>query len=217
MSTLLQDLRYGLRMLARNPGFTAVAVLTLALGIGVNTTLFTAFDAVALKPLPVREPNSVARLVRTLASGSAGDVQYAFSYPEYTYYRDHNHAFSGLIAARWPVNVFAMLPCEARADSRAFGEPEGIQGQLVSANYFAVLGISAIAGRAFLPDENQAPGAHPVIVLSYPFWRRRFNSDPQILGKVVNVNDTAFTVVGVAPLEFIGTANPPRVPDFWVP
>src|SRR5205814_1252036 len=112
MSTLLQDLRYGLRMLAKNPGFTAVAVLTLALGIGLNTTLFTAFDAVVLKPLPVRDANRLARLVRTLARGFVGDVQYAFSYPEYIYYRKHNRSFSGLIAANWPVKVIARMPGE---------------------------------------------------------------------------------------------------------
>jgi putative ABC transport system permease protein len=217
IENFIQDLRYGLRMLAKNPGFTAMAVLTLALGIGVNTTLFTAFDAVALKPLPVREPNSVVRLVRTLASGSVGDVQYNFSYPEYVYYRDHNRVFSGLIAASWPVKVFALLPGEASAGSLVFREPEGIQGQLVSANYFAVLGISTVIGRAFVPEEDQAAGAHPVIVLSYPFWQRRFNSDPQLLGKVVKLNDTQFTVIGVAPRGFIGTANPPMVPDFWAP
>ena len=217
MGTVLQDLKYGLRMLAKNPGFTAVAVITLALGIGVNTTLFTAFDAVALKSLPVKEPNSVVRLVRSLASGTQGDVRYAFSYPEYIYYLDHNDVFSGLIAASWPVKVFAMLPGEARFGSRAFGEPEGLEGQLVSANYFAALGISAAIGRTFLPEENQTPGAHPVVVLSYIFWRARFNSDPHILGKVLKLNDTAFTVIGVAPRDFIGTANPPIVPDFWAP
>jgi hypothetical protein len=168
MRTLTQDLRYGLRILAKNPGFTAVAVLTLALGIGVNATLFTAFNAVALKLLPVREPNRVVRLVRTLASGSAGDVQYAFSCPEYVHYRDHNHVFSGLIAASWPVKVFAMLPGEARTGSRTFAEPEGIQGQLVSANYFAVLGISAVTGRTFLPGLGGNSSTAALTIMGWP-------------------------------------------------
>jgi predicted permease len=217
IENFVQDVRYGLRMLAKNPGFTAVAVLTLALGIGINTTLFTAFDAVALKALPVREPNSVVRLVRTLASGYVGDVQYAFSYPEYVYYRDHSDVFSGLVAASWPVQVLAMLPGEGRAGSPEFGETQAVQGQLVSANYFAALGIPAAVGRTFLSEEDQAPGAHPVVVLSYPCWQRRFNSDSRVVGKVIKLNDTDFTVVGIAPRDFIGTANPPVVPDFWTP
>ncbi|HKS97790.1 MAG TPA: ABC transporter permease, partial [Terriglobia bacterium] len=217
LEQLGQDIRYGLRMLARNPGFTLVAVLTLALGIGVNTTLFTAFDAVALKPLPISEPNSVVRLVRSLASGSQGDIQYGFSYPEYMEYSAHNHAFSQLIAASWPIKVFAMLPSDVRSGSQAFGEPEGVRAQLVSGNYFADLGVSAAIGRTFLPEEDGAPGAHPVAVLSYPFWQRRFNSDPGILGQVLKLNGTPFTVVGVTRRDFIGTANPPRVPDVWTP
>ena len=150
---LLQDLRYGLRILAKDPAFTAVAVLSLALGIGLNTTLFTAFDAIALKPLPVRDANSVVRLVRTLASGFVGDLQYVFSYPEYIYYRNHNRSFSGLIAASWPVKMSAQMLGEASGESQPLGEPEGIRGQLVSGNYFSVLGISPAVGRTFLPEE----------------------------------------------------------------
>ena len=217
LETLGQDVRYGLRQLRRNPGFTIVAVLTLALGIGVNTTLFTAFDAVALKPLPVAEPNSVVRLVRSLASGAQGDVQYGFSYPEYVEYRAHNHVFSELIAASWPIKIFAVLPSEGRSGSYAFGEPEGINAQLVSGNYFADAGVSAAIGRTFLPEEDAAPGAHPVAVLSYPFWQMRFSSDPAILGKILKLNGTSFTVVGVTGRDFIGTANPPFVPDVWTP
>ena len=214
---LLQDLRYGLRILAKDPAFTAVAVLSLALGIGLNTTLFTAFDAIALKPLPVRDANSVVRLVRTLASGFVGDLQYVFSYPEYIYYRNHNRSFSGLIAASWPVKMSAQMLGEASGDSQPLGEPEGIRGQLVSGNYFSVLGISPAVGRTFLPEEDRAPGMHAVIVLSYPFWQRRFDADPQVVGRAVKLNDSIFTIIGVASKDFIGTANPPLVPDFWAP
>jgi putative ABC transport system permease protein len=217
INEIVQDIRYGLRQLRRNPGFTVVAVLTLALGIGVNTTLFTAFNAVALKPLPVREPESMVRLVRILAGGAVGDVQYAYSDPEYAYYRDRNRIFSGLVAVSWPQKVYAVLPKLDNGQSGSSDEAESIQGQIVSPNYFSVLGISVRVGRALLPDENQAPGSDPVIVLSYPFWQKRFNADSRILGKAVEINDTAFTVVGVAPPDFIGTANPPVVPDFWVP
>src|SRR5262249_7863411 len=128
---------------ARSPGFTLVAVITLALGIGVNTTLFTAFDAVALKPLPVSDPARVVRIERWFESGNHGDVQYAFSYPEYVYCRDHNDVFASLVAATWPLRLFAALP---RVPGGEAGEPEQAHGQLVSANYFADLGVAARLG-----------------------------------------------------------------------
>src|ERR1035441_5125641 len=153
---LLQDLRYGLRTFGRNPVFTIVAVLTLALAIGVNTTLFTAFDAVALKPLPVKDAGSVVRAIRWFESGSHGAGQYLFSYPEYLFYRRQNQVFSSLIAASLPIRVTA-----------SSGEPF-LTGQLVSDNYFSDLGAGAILGRTFATEEHRTPGAHPVIVLSYP-------------------------------------------------
>ena len=206
--TLYQDLRYAARTLRKSPGFTLVAMLTLALGIGVNTTLFTAFDAVALKPLPVKDPDGVVRVERWFASGSLGDGQYFFSFPEYLYYRDHSRAWSSLVAASWHVPVIARLTPS--------GAPETLQGELVSDNYFSGLGVDAMLGRTFLREENRS-GANSVVVLSYPFWRVHCNSDPQILGKTFRLNDTAFTVVGVTSEEFIGTGNPPQVPDFWAP
>jgi predicted permease len=217
LERLWQDLRYALRMLRKNPGFTVVAVLTLALGIGVNTTLFTAYNAVALKPLPVSEGASLVRVERWFTSGSQGEGQYAFSYPEYVYYNQHNTVFSALMAASWPVRVLAALPRIAKGESSAFGEAERATAQLVSTDYFADLGVRPIAGRTFLPEEDGPPGAHPVIVLSYPFWRRAFNSDPQIVGRTLQVNNDAFTVVGVTPPDFGGTGIPPQIPDFWAP
>ena len=217
VETCWQDVRYAARTLRKSPGFTAVAVLTLALGIGVNTTLFTAFDAVALKSLPVTEPKNVVRLVRTLSSGGQGDTRYAFSYPEYAYFHAESQVFSGLIAASWPFRVSAILPGQANAGSLASEEPQVIQGQLVSSNYFAVLGTRPIVGSLFLPVESQAPGTNPFIALSYPFWQGQLDSDPQIVGKVIKLNGAAFEVAGVASRDFIGTANPPIVPDFWAP
>src|SRR6202011_5042499 len=168
-----EDLRHAVRSLAKSPGFTLVAVITLALGLGVNTTLFTAFNALALKPLPVSDPNGVVRINRWFDSGSHGDVQYGFSYPEYVYCRDHNGVFSSLVAASWPGPVLS--------------GSDRLIGQLVSANYFAALGISARLGRTFLPEEDRTPGAGLVIVLSYPFWQRRFNGDSRILGEVLKL------------------------------
>jgi predicted permease len=208
IESFFKDLRYAFRMLAKNPGFTAVAVITLALGIGVNTTLFSAFNAVALKPLPVQNPYSIVRFERWFENGSSGDVQYAFSYPEYLHLRDQSRSFSSVAAVTWALPVLATLPA---------GDTESLHARLVSQNYFDDLGIRPFLGRTFVREEHQVPGARPVIVLSYPFWRDRLLSDPQVLGQIIKVNGTAFTVVGITPEEFIGTGIPPAVPDFWTP
>lgn len=203
LDILWSDIRYAVRSLRHNPGFTLVAVLTLALGIGVNTTLFSAFNALALKPLPVADPGSVVRLERWFEPSSNGNIQYAFSYPEYLYFRDHCAAFASLVASSW---IFA-----EHADA------ERLAGQAVSGTYFTVLGIRPALGRTFLPEEDSAPGAHPVIVLSHNFWDRHYHRDPLVLGQTLKLSDTAFTIVGVAPEDFPGTAVPPQVPDFWAP
>ncbi len=203
IETLFADLRYAARMLRANPGFTLVAVLTLTLGIGVVTTVFSAYNAVALKPLPVADPSKVVRLERWFER-QRGDIQYAFSYPEYKYCRDRNDVFASLVAASWPL--------AAVADG-----VDRVQGQLVTANYFADMGVPAMVGRTFLPEEDRTPGGNPVLVLSHPFWQRKFHGDPEISGRVIKLNGTAFTVVGVAAKEFSGTGVLPQVPDFWAP
>ena len=205
---LLRDLAYAVRMMLRNPGFTAVAVATLALGIGVNTALFSAYNAVALKPLPVADPARVVRLERWFESRNLGDLQYAFSYPEYRYLRDHANGFSRLAAAAWPVATLG----EVRG-----GVAEKLQGQLVSANYFDAMGVRARFGRCFADDEDRVPGGNPVIVLSYAGWQQRFHGDAAIIGQTVQLNGTAFTVIGIAPERFTGTSVMPVVPDFWAP
>jgi putative ABC transport system permease protein len=206
LDTLWQDTHYAFRILRRNPGFTLVAVLTAAIGVGVNTTAFTLIDAVALKPLPVANPHEVVRLERWFESGARGDVQYAFSVAEYAHFRAHTRLLSTLIAAGWPEAVVTGGPV-----------PEVVHGQVVSRDYFSGLGIAAAIGRTFLPEEHEGPGAHPVIVLSDAFWRRRFQADALAVGRSIVLNDTAFTIVGVAPASFIGTGNPPQSPDFWAP
>jgi predicted permease len=205
------DIRYACRNLVRNPGFALVVILTLTLGIGVNATLFSAYNAVALKPLPVADPNEVVRFERWFEHGFRGETQYGFSYPEYTYCRDHNDAFSSLVAASWPNQVLV------QAGNRHAVGPDMAAAQFVSENYFADLGISSRLGRTFLPSEGHVPGADAVAVISHQFWERRFHSDPQIIGKLLNINGIAFTMIGVTPEEFTGTSTLPQVPDIWVP
>lgn len=221
METLWQDLRYGMRMLRKNLIFTVGAVTTLALAIGVNTTLFTAYNAVALRPLPVKDPGSVVRIVRWFESGARGDPQHLFSYPEYSFYQDNNRVFSDLVAYTNPHAIFGALPVAGEPSfgpgSAASREFESIQCQLVSGNFFSALGTNAVLGRTFLAEVDQTPGAHPVAVLSHPFWQRRFASDPQILGKILEINDTRFTIVGITPHDFVGAGAPPQVPDIWAP
>ncbi len=210
----MQDLRHAVRALAHSPGFTLVAIATIALGVGVNTTLFTAYNAVALKPLPVADANRVVRLERTLQSHSIGENQYAFSYPEYVNLRDHQSAFQSVIAASWPTHVLASAPDENPGSTIQF---RPAQAQLVSGNYFGALGISAMLGRVFGPDEDRAPGGNPVVVLSHAYWQRRYRGDPHVLGSVIRLNDTAFTITGIAPPQFTGTSLNPQVPDLWAP
>ena len=204
IETLIADLKYGARTLRANPGFTIVATLTLALGIGVVTTVFTAYNAIALKPLPVANPNQVVRLERWFESGMQGDMQYGFSYPEYEYARGRNGVFESVVAASWPVAVVA-------------DRSEKLHAQLVSANYWTGLGVPAQIGRTFLPDEDRVPGANPIMMLSDSFWERKFQRDPSIVGRVVKLNGIAFTVIGVAAKEFSGTSVLPQTPDFWAP
>src|SRR5271168_26860 len=207
-----QDLRQAYRTFFRNPGFTLVAVATLAAGIGVNTTLFTAYDAVALKPLPIADAGRVVRLERWFTHGWIGDMQYGFSWPEYLYCREHQDAFSEMVATSSPVRVLAQLPGD-----QAGAQLKALQGQMVSGNYFRSLGVEAGLGRTFGPDEDRAPGGDPVVVLSYSFWQRGFHGDPQTVGSVMRINGTAYSIIGVAPEEFTGTALLPQVPDFWAP
>jgi len=200
--TLLQDLRYGARVLRKSPGFTIVAVLTLALGIGVNTTMFTAFNSVALKPLAIADPGSAVRLERQLKSRSAGNVQYAFSNPEYEYLRDHAKSFAEITASSWPVTLTAWVSAE---------ETERIRCTYVSANYFAGLGVGAALGQSIQSASD------PVALLSYTYWQRHFNSDPAVIGRAIKLNGAAFTVIGIVPADFNGAHVPPTPSEVYAP
>jgi putative ABC transport system permease protein len=213
MRTFLQDLRYGARMLLKKPGFTLIAVLTLALGIGVNTALFTVFDAFALKPLPLKDPDRIVKISGRMRDGDRNGL---FSYLEYLDYRDRNQVFEGLVASNKALGVLGEKPAGPDDDSSvtAFSH-EYIFGQLVSGNYFSVLGAEMALGRGFLPEEDLTLGTHPVMVLSYGFWQRRFNADAEIIGKSIKLSGQSYTVIGVTAREFIGTE--PDAPQFWVP
>jgi macrolide transport system ATP-binding/permease protein len=193
VSTLLQDVRYGLRMLRKNPGFTAVAILTLAMGIGGNATVFSWMRGVLLSPLPgVPDAN---RLV--IAETVMPDGEYhTSSYPDYRDYRDRNHVFSGTIGFE-----LAGVDMSLRNDA----PPERVWGIIATENYFDVLGVRARMGRVFHAEPNQAPNSDPYIVLGHGLWMRRFGSDGNVVGRVVHINGHPFTVIGVAPGNFYGT------------
>ncbi|HVH87300.1 MAG TPA: ABC transporter permease, partial [Terriglobales bacterium] len=220
IENLCQDLRYAFRILKKSPVFTAVAVLTLGFGIGLNTTLFSVVNVVALKPIPVRDSGRIVRLERWFASDARGDIQYMFSHAEYRFFSEHNKVFSSLIEASFPRQIAASLPLDAaaaRVSNAVMGPPEQAVAQIISANYFSQLGVAPVLGRFFRQEEGATPGADPVVVVSYPYWQKRFGGDPAIVGKIVKINDTAFTVIGVAPRPFVGTGNPPVLVDLWTP
>ncbi len=207
MHTLLQDLKFGVRLLAKTPGFTLVAALSLALGIGANTTIFTLINAVLLNPLPVADP---AQLVSVFTSderqtGGLGNFL-QLSPMNYKDLRDQNAVFSGLTAhTGLALNV-----------SGGKGEAEQVFGEIATGNYFDVLGAKPLLGRGFRPDEDQHPGAALVTVLGYGEWQNRFGGDASIVGRAIKVNGRDFTVLGVMPKGFKGT-NAIGAPALWVP
>jgi predicted permease len=189
---LWQDLRYGQRILVKNPGFAAIAVITLALGIGANTAIFSLVDKLLVRSLPVRDP---AELVLLSAENvNPRFLNTIFSYPDYVDYRDRNTVLTGLLA-------FISIDGNLEAGEKE----ERINVELVSGNYFEVLGVPTISGRAFLPEEDRTPGTHPVAVLGYGFWQRRFGGDPDLIGRTVQINNVSLTVIGIAVRGFTGT------------
>jgi predicted permease len=202
MESLLQDLRYALRVIVKHPGVAAVAVISMALAIGANTAIFSMVNAALLRPLPVEQPEQLLRMFMTYTSG----LEYgAFSHQDYLYCRDKNQVFSGLAAQR--LAVFGIGNGE---------QVETAQGMVVTGNYFDVLGVKATAGRTFLPEEDQVPGSHPVAVISNYMWAHRFNSDPSAIGRTLTLNGHNFTIVGVTPASFNGTELG-YAPEVYVP
>jgi predicted permease len=201
METLLQDIRYGLRMLLKSPAFTSVAVLTLALGIGANTAIFTLVNALLLKMLPIKAPQELVAVgdpTRVNDRSSGTPQTDLFSYPLYKEFRDNNTIFSGLIAAGTEHRI------DADASSAGGTSDERIVGRLVSGNYFPVLGVDAAAGRLLSENDDTQENGNPVVVLSYGYWNRKFALSPAIIGKEIRLNGYPFTVVGIAQRSFRG-------------
>jgi putative ABC transport system permease protein len=200
LETLAQDVRYGLRQLRRNPSFTAVAVLTLALGIGANTAIFGVLNAVLLRPLPYKSPDQLVQIWETDLKSKTS--QGPASYPNFLDWRAQNHVFQSVAAYNW-----------ATFTLRGSEEPIHVEGLIVSADLFSVLGVEPVLGRAFLPEEDQP--SHYAVVLSHKLWRGRFGSDPGVLGRSIRLDRMSFVVVGVMPagFEFPIQAKPVEV---WV-
>jgi predicted permease len=203
MATLLQDIRYAIRVLVKRPGFTVIAIVTLALGIGVNSLMFSLVDAVLFRPLPVRAPERLLRIGTTFGSGTTSGI----SFPMLRDFREQADAFVG-VAGFSGGNVVNL---------GANGEqPDRVPATLVSGNFFSLLGVRPALGRLISEQDDITPGGHPVLVLSDACWRRRFHADPRVVGRSVRMNTSTFTIVGVAPAGFHGL-NLQDVPDVWMP
>jgi len=202
METFRQDLRYAFRMLLKTPGFTLIAMLALGLGIGANTAIFSVFNGILWRPLPVKDSQ---QLVVLASKPHAIDFPLQLSYPDFKDYRELKTVFSDLAAyVPNPVNFGAE------------GRPERAWAEMVSGNYFSMLGLEAARGRTFASDEGWIPGKDPLIVLSYKYWQKRFGASPAIIGQTVQVNNHVFTIIGVAPESWRG-AYYFLEPDFYLP
>ena len=202
MQSLLADVRYALRLLRRSPGFTLVALASLALGIGVNTSIFSLVNALLLRPLPIERPESIVSLYTSDAEGPYS----TFSYLDYADLRDQNSVFSGLVGHSLMLAAFGRDGARTRL----------LIGEVVTGNYFDVLGVRAAVGRTFLPEEDRVEGARPVAVLAHGLWKREFGGDPSVIGRTITIRGLAFTVIGVAPPKFKGMV-PGLTPELWIP
>ena len=209
MDTIRQDLRYGFRMLMKNPGLAMVALLTIALGIGANTAIFSITDQVLFRSLPVVRPQELV-ILRSPGPNpgrtrSDGDAAQSFSYPMYKDLREHNPVFSGVLA-----RLSVSLSISGQ------GQTERASGELVSGNYFEVLGVRPAIGRLFSSQDETAAGANPVAVLSYGYWTRHFGNDPSVLNRQISVNGTSLTIVGVSQAGFTGIQLG-ELPNIFIP
>jgi predicted permease len=201
MDNIWKDIRFAVRVLAKSPGFTAVVVLSLALGIGANTAIFKIVYDFLLRPMPVEQPNRLAAMYTTTATGMQN-----MSYLDLRDLQKVDTGVSDLIGFNgWTVNITG-------------GEkPEVIWSEIVTGNYFSGLGLKPAIGRGFLPEEDRVPGEQAVCVLAYKYWQSHFHGDPGVAGKTIKINDRVFTIVGVAPKGFIGARTFSFIPDLWIP
>ena len=208
---MFQDVRYAIRMMRKAPGFTAVAVLALGLGIGVNTAILSAVNGFVLRPLPVANPEEL--ITSYFGSKKDANVWGEFSYANYEDLRAQNKTFTDLCASRETSGGISVGESGSADDSQ---RAEVVWGELVTSNYFDVMGVKPILGRGLLPEENVSPNANPVVVISQQVWERQFKSDANVLNKAVYLNGQAFNVVGVMPDSFVGSTYYLRH-SFWVP
>ncbi len=217
MDNLLKDLRYGLRGLRKRPAFSLIAIITLALGIGANTAIFTLVNAVLLKSLPVSNPDKLVLFTDQTGEGTSMEDTprvgqwHRYSYASYQYLRNHNQSFEDLMAFRSGESRLSVRKTGAESSAPA----QRNRGHLVTGNFFSVLGVTAMKGRVLTPADD-LPSAPPVAVISNAYWQRALNSDANIVGKSLILNETTFTVVGVTPAEFFGV-RVRRPPDMWLP
>lgn len=205
MSTFAQDIRYAFRTLARTPGFSLVVILTLGLGIGANTAIFSLTDQVLIRLLPVKNPRELVQLDGPGPFSGRTMNDRTFSYPMYVDLRDRNDVFDGLVGRFGTASTLTHR-----------GQAERVDVELISGNTFDVLGVVPVLGRALTTADDRAPGAHPVAVLSHDYWERRFAASPAVLNQVVTINSTPMTIVGVAPAGFAGIAAT-QSPDLFIP
>src|SRR5256885_7462607 len=201
MDSLFKDIRYGIRSLIKRPSFTSIAVITLALGIGANTAVFSIVNAMLFRPRPVAQPEQLVELY----VGDSGHPYQSSTYQDFLIFREQHEVFSGLAAYR--IEQFKLGGAE---------DVEQVFGEAVSGNYFELLGVNAIRGRTFLPEEDQTPGTHPVAVISHGLWQRRFNANPAVIGQTIILNHQSLTVIGIAPPQYTGMIRGLGI-EVWVP
>src|SRR6266550_522941 len=208
VETLWQDLRFAARMLRKNPGATAAVVIALALGIGLNTAVFTFVNALLVRPpAGVKAPDRLLEVWIHNPRSSGTEGYLPLTYPDYLYYRDHNQSFGGMLAFDGdPESVIW----------NKSGEGQVVMGQLVSGNFFSLLGVNAVLGRTISEEDDRTTNSQPVVVLGHAFWQQSFGSDPMIVGKALMLNGVNYSVIGVAPAGFAGLLVGIE-PDFWAP